>query len=78
MEVRLAPSWELSTEHPSSSYGIPVLVNSESQEAFGPGDIVQLYPSHNFAPASIAVRRLAKTARLDEEGEALVSQFVDN
>lgn len=76
MERHLSPSWKLSTEHAASSYGIPVLVNCASGEAFGPGDIVKPYPSWGFGPARDAVSRMAKTAHLDGEGTKLVSLFL--
>jgi len=76
MQYHLSPSWKLSTEHAASSYGIPVLVNCQTGEAFGPGDIVKAYPSHGFAPATDVVRRLAKTAHRDEEGARLISRFL--
>lgn len=76
MKVTLSPSWELSTDHAASSYGQPVLVNRATGEAYGPGDIVRPYPSHGSTTAAEAVRRLAKTARLDADGQALVARFV--
>ncbi len=72
----LAPSWELSTEHASSSYGRPVLVNRATGEAFGPGDILMAYPSYGYLPARLVVERLAKVANLDEDGRTLVARFV--
>ena len=77
MTVRLSGTWELSTDHASSSYGQPVLVNRSTGEAFGPGDILKPYPSYGFMPAGEAVRRLSKTAKLDAEGLALVAKFAD-
>jgi hypothetical protein len=50
-------------------------VNRATGEAFGPGDILKPYPSYGFMPGSAAVRRLAKTANLDAEGEDLVARF---
>jgi len=76
MEITLAPSWILSTEHSASSYGQPVLVKRATGEAFGPRDVVKLYPSHGYAPAAEGVARLAKTADLDVDGLALVARFL--
>ncbi len=75
MKAKLAPSWELSTEHAASSYGQPVLVHRTTGDAYGPGDIVRPYPSYGLMRAVDAVRRLAKTAKLNAEGRALVEQF---
>lgn len=76
MERQISPSWKLSTEHAASSYGIPVLVNCATGEAFGCGDIVKLYPSYGFGLASDQVRRLAKIARPDAEGVELLEKFL--
>lgn len=68
-------SWKLTTDHAASSYGQPVLVNRATGEAFGPGDIVQCYPSWGYLPAALAVDRLAAAESLDDEQIALVSRF---
>jgi hypothetical protein len=52
-------------------------VNRATGEAFGPGDILKPYPSFGFMSAVEAVRRLAKTAKLDAEGRKLVAKFAD-
>ena len=75
MQVNLKPSWELSTEHAACSYGQPVLVNRATGEAFGPGDILKAYPSWGYMPAAATVERMAKTAKLDDEGRELVGRF---
>lgn len=75
MRVNLSGTWELSTDHAASSYGQPVLVNRATGEAFGPADIVKPYPSYSFMPGTQAVRRLAKTVKLDAESQRLVAKF---
>jgi hypothetical protein len=75
MKASLSPSWALTTEHAASSYGQPVLVNRGTGEAYGPGDVVMLYPSHGYTKAADGVRRLAKTAHLTKAGAALVAKF---
>jgi hypothetical protein len=76
MKATLTPTWELSTEHAASSDGHPVLVDRETGDAYGPDDIVQLYPRHGFILASEGVRRLAKGAHLDADGLRLVERFI--
>jgi hypothetical protein len=76
MQIILAPSWILTTDHAASSYDQPVLVNRGTGKAFGPGDIVRCYPSWGFQPAAQAVARFAKRKRLDAAGTALVARFV--
>jgi len=75
MKTNLTPSWELSTENAASSYGQPVLVNRTTGEAYGPGDILKPYPSYGFMAAADAVRRMAKTKKMDEDGQNLVDKF---
>lgn len=78
MTVTLTPSYELTTENASSSYGQPVLVKRATGEAFGPGDILEPFPSWGLMPAARAVARMAKTASLDDEEQALVAKFTDH
>jgi hypothetical protein len=75
MTCQLAPSWILTTDHAASSHGQPVLVNRASGAAYGPGDLVEAYPSHGPTLAANAVDRLAKTASLDAAGLKLVEKF---
>jgi len=76
MKATLSPSWELSTDHAASRHGQPVLVNRDTGEAFRPGDKVKLSPSQGYAKAVHAVARLAETAKLNVDGDALVARFV--
>lgn len=76
MKVTLSPSYELTTEHPSSSYGQPVLVKRGTGEAFGPGDIIKAFPSFGFMPAALVVRRLAKRIIIDEENSDIIERFI--
>ena len=75
MEVKLTPSWILTDEHSASSYGIPVLVNRGTQEAYGCDDIVKPYRSWGYCVAKHAVERMAKTADLTEEEWDFVKRF---
>jgi len=78
MKVALAPEWELSDEHPLSQYGRPVLVERSRGDAYGPDDALQAYPSWGVLPAVRVVQRLAHTAHVDAQGQALVARFVGN
>jgi len=75
MKVALTPSFELTTRHPASSYGQPVLVNRGSGEAFGPGDILQPYPSWEYQTGASAVDRMAATKDLTPDQVSLVRKF---
>jgi hypothetical protein len=76
MEIRLHPSWKLSSDHAASKGGKPVLVNRDTGKAYGPGEPVKLYPSWKLAHAAPLVRLLAKRAHLDDESAKLVSKFL--
>lgn len=75
MKTSISPSWELTTEHAASSCGQPVLRHRFSGDIYGPGDIVTAYASFGPMPARAAVKRLAKTAKLDADGRELVIRF---
>jgi hypothetical protein len=76
MELILAPSWILTTDHAASSDGQPVLVHRGTGEAYAPWDALQPYPSWEWSTAAVAVARLAKQTQLDAAGAALVARFV--
>jgi hypothetical protein len=77
MKVTLLPSFELTTEHASSSYGQPVLVNRDTGEAFGPDDIVKCYSSWPHQPARRAVERMARRKKLSDDQKAFVIRFLN-
>lgn len=73
MKIQLSPSLSLTTDHPASSYGMPVLVNSaDSRQAYGPADIVAFY-NKPPQPAAMWVRRLAKTLANKDDIQACAS-----
>jgi hypothetical protein len=52
MTIRLTPSYQLTTEHPASSYGQPVLVHLATGIAYGCADIHSFDPK--FSPITAA------------------------
>lgn len=78
-EAQLTPSWMLTTNHPASSHGIPVLVRSSGNDVwgsfYGPGDILEAYRGWGFQPAAKVVERMAKMAWLSKEERELVDRF---
>ena len=74
METTLAPSWTLSTDHASSSYGQPVLVNRHTGTAYGPGDVLQI-GGLGWGPARQHAQRLGRAAQLDDDGRAMLDKF---
>ena len=77
MEARLSSKWTLSTNHPASSFGIPVLVDVKSKEAYGSGDLVCPGKSGYFMRAAQVVLRISRRGKLDSNGEELVSRFLN-
>jgi hypothetical protein len=79
MNVQLTPSWILTDDNSYSSSGHkPVLVNKhESGVAYGPGDILQAYPSWPLQPASMTVERMAKTKELILDERLFVDDFIN-
>ena len=75
-ELNLGPSWVLTLNHAASSYGQPVLVNRTTGEAFGPGDIVEAYPSWGYLPGQAVVERFAKTKNFTEKEMDFVGRFL--
>ena len=75
MTVTLSPTWILSDAHATASYGQPVLINGETGEAYGPSDMVQLYPSHEPIIAKLAVMHLVRTLNLSAAERQAVSRF---
>jgi hypothetical protein len=75
MQLTLTPTWTLTTDHAASSYGHPVLVSRATGEAYGPADIVSLYPSWGMMMAADAVRRAAKLAERTDDEIAMIRKF---
>ena len=68
MQINLTASWTLTSERSESRYGIPVLVNRhDDATAYGPKDIVQMYPSWGLKPAADGVVRAVKLLTLAPE-----------
>jgi hypothetical protein len=76
MKLHLTPSWTLSDEHATSSYGKPVLVDRETGEAYGPGDIVQILPGGGYIPGYIAVRAFTEGESFSAEELAFIDLFL--
>jgi hypothetical protein len=76
--VFLTPSFELTTEHPGSSYGQPVLVRRNTGDVYGPLDVAQFYPSWGYMTACRAVERMLKNHnRFSEDQQAFIRQFTE-
>ena len=75
MEIQLTPSYILTDESSSPSYGKPVLLNRQTGETFGPGNIIRAYPSWNYQPALDAVKRMAAILFLNREQRQFIDKF---
>ncbi len=74
MRVRLG-TWAITDEHPASSYGKPVLVNSRN-ETFGPDDLVISHGTWPVEPARLVVDRMKRKQYLTEEERTFVDKFI--
>ncbi len=75
MKVRLTHSWILTTEHPKSTDGVPVLIRDGTDEAYDPGDSVTCYESWGPMTAVHAVHRMASAVDLTPEDRHFVDLF---
>jgi len=77
MKVTLLPSWELTTEHAASSHGQPVFVNRADNQAYGPADVLEPYPSWGWVTGAMAVKRMAARRKFTDDERAFVARFID-
>ena len=75
MNLHLTPLWTLTDEHSSSSYGRPVLVNRETNEGYGPGDVLKVNPSGSYVPGYLVVRGLTEDKTFSAEEIAFIDRF---
>jgi hypothetical protein len=87
MEIILKPQycapaqhqrWVLTTNHPASSYGEPVLIHPGTGKGYGPGDILEAYPNWGYLTAREVVKRMIETSDLKDEERALVNKFISS
>lgn len=78
MKLTLSPSFELTDDHASSSYGQPVLVNRRSGEAYGPADLLQAYSSSLMQSASEAAARMASMTKWTYEEQKFIDRFTNS
>jgi len=74
MKIKLGKLWELTDERSASSYGMPVLVDTGTREAYGPEDVVNI--DGDFLPAVRVVDRfLAISKELSAEEVVFIRKF---
>ncbi len=77
MDAQLSPSLKLTTEHAASSYGKPVLVRSDSGDAFGPADLINVYHWGPQPAANVVVRLVKHKPDAVDAAKRFCSQWPD-
>jgi len=75
MEVKITPSYILTDKHSKSQFGMPVLVNMRTNEAYNPSDLLQAYPSWGSMQARDVVRNLANEKRFTDQEKFFIERF---
>jgi len=76
MQVKLTASYFLTTDHPKSRLGQPVLVNRTTGEAFLPSDAFVAYESWQKMPAGQVVTKMTSWRDFSGEERSLIELFV--
>lgn len=76
MQVKLTASYFLTTDHPKSRLGQPVLVNRTTGEAFLPSDAFVAYESWQKMPAAQVVAKMTSWRDFSGEERSLIELFV--
>ena len=75
MEVKITPSYILTDEHGKSQFGVPVLVNMRTNEAYNPSDLLQAYPAWGSMQARDVVRSLVSEKRFTDQEKFFIERF---
>jgi hypothetical protein len=76
MQVKLTAIYFLTTDHPKSRFGQPVLVNRATGQAFLPGDAFAPYESWQIMKADQVVRKMATWGNFSRAEQGLIEQFL--
>ena len=76
MRVHLKSNYILTDAHAESSYGQPVLVNTETGETFEPMDIFEPSQSYGTMLCRAAVKKMIRGKTFTEEEQELIRKFV--
>jgi hypothetical protein len=76
MRVQLKPNYVLTDEHAAGSSGQPVLMNTETGEAFGPMDVFEPSESYGTMLARAAVKKMIRGKTFPPEEQKLIWKFV--
>jgi hypothetical protein len=75
MTIKLTPSYVLTTEHKKSVFGLPVLANLRTGEAYMPSEVLEAYPSWGKMQARDVVRLMVKGKTFTEKERHFVQRF---
>jgi hypothetical protein len=75
MEVKITPSYVLTDKHSKSQFGVPVLVNMRTNEAYNPSDLLQAYPAWGSMQARDVVRSLVSEKRFTDQERFFIERF---
>ncbi len=75
MTVQLTPSYDLTTEHKRSVFGLPVLVNHRTGEAYMPTEILEAYPLWGKMQARDVVRMMIKGKTFNDKERHFIERF---
>jgi len=75
MEVKITPSYILTDKHSKSQFGVPVLVNMRTNEAYNPSDLLQAYPAWGSMQARDVVRSLVSEKRFTDQERFFIERF---
>lgn len=76
MNIQLTPSFVLTSEHPKSHFGVPVLLHRVDGAVYGPADLLEPYRSHGEATAAHFVHGIVKTLTLDDPQREAVAKYL--
>jgi len=75
MLVKITPSYILTDEHGKSQFGVPVLVNMRTNEAYNPSELLQAYPTWGTMQAGDVVRSLVNEERFTHLEKFFIERF---
>jgi hypothetical protein len=75
MTVKLTPSFVLTTEHKKSVFGLPVLVNLRTGEAYMPSEVLEAYPSWGKMQARDVLRVMVKGKTFTDKERLFMERF---
>jgi len=74
MTANLTALFQLTTEHPKSHYGIPVLLHRQSGDIYGAADVIKPLPNAHLLTAAAFVLRHSR--KLSGEDRVAAKNFL--